>query len=284
MFLMVDSNDHVTGKTGLSPTVTLSKAGGAFASPAGIVAAVGSGWYKVAGNATDTATLGPLVLHATGTGADPCDVEFVVVAFDPLASLATPTNITAASGVAVSSIAANAVNASALATDAVTEIQSGLATAANLATVASYLDTEIAVILAIVQKLDTALELNGGLYRFTIAALAQAPAGGGGGATDWTADERTALRTILGIPATGTTPEVPAAGALKVIDDFLDTEIAAIKAKTDGLPADTSASLVAINALVDTVETEVGKVLKTNEQRTISRAGQPSITFTETRE
>ena len=83
VFLMVDSADHITGKTGLSPTVTLSKNGGSFASPAGAVTEIGNGWYKVAGNATDTATLGPLILHATGTGADPVDVLYEVVAFDP---------------------------------------------------------------------------------------------------------------------------------------------------------------------------------------------------------
>jgi hypothetical protein len=52
-------------------------------------------------------------------------------------------------------LAANSVNASALATDAVTEIQSGLATAANLATVAGYLDTEIADIKAKTDNLPT---------------------------------------------------------------------------------------------------------------------------------
>lgn len=83
MFLMIDESDHVTGLTGLSPTVTLSKAGGSFASPAGSVSEVGNGWYKVAGNATDTGTLGPLVLHATATGADPFDREYDVVEFDP---------------------------------------------------------------------------------------------------------------------------------------------------------------------------------------------------------
>lgn len=46
----------------------------------------------------------------------------------------------------IGAAAANTINASALAADAVTEIQSGLATAANLATVAGYLDTEIAAI------------------------------------------------------------------------------------------------------------------------------------------
>lgn len=45
-------------------------------------------------------------------------------------------------------IGPNAIGASELAADAVTEIQSGLATAANLATVAEYVDTEVAAIKA----------------------------------------------------------------------------------------------------------------------------------------
>jgi hypothetical protein len=110
-----------------------------------------------------------------------------------------------------------------------------------------------------------------------------ATGGGGGGGTDWTADEKTALKTILGVPASGTTPDVPIAGALKVIDDLLDTEIAtlltnvadiladtnelqtdladggrldllidAIKAKTDNLPADTNTFLTTIAGYIDT--------------------------------
>jgi hypothetical protein len=80
---MVDSADHLTGKTGLTPTVTLSKNGAAFTSPAGAVTEIANGWYKIAGNATDANTLGPLILHATAAGADPVDVEFEVVAYDP---------------------------------------------------------------------------------------------------------------------------------------------------------------------------------------------------------
>jgi hypothetical protein len=89
LFLMVDSADHLTGKTGLSPTVTLSKNGATFAAPSGSVTELSNGWYKVAGNATDTGTLGPLLLHATASGADPCDDRFDVVAFDPDSGLAT---------------------------------------------------------------------------------------------------------------------------------------------------------------------------------------------------
>lgn len=83
VFFMRDSSDHVSGKTGLSPTVTLRKQGGSFASPSGAVTEIANGWYKVAGNATDSNTLGPLLFHATGTGADPCDGVFLVVSYDP---------------------------------------------------------------------------------------------------------------------------------------------------------------------------------------------------------
>src|SRR5690242_16387347 len=83
LFLLVSSTDHTSPATGKTPTVTLSKNGAAFASPAGAVSEVGSGWYQVAGNATDTGTLGPLLLHATATGADASDTFYEVVAFDP---------------------------------------------------------------------------------------------------------------------------------------------------------------------------------------------------------
>lgn len=84
MFLMVDSSDHVTGKTGLTPTVTISKNAGAFASPSGAITEVSGGWYKLAANATDSNTLGVLALHATATGADPTDMILgCVVAYDP---------------------------------------------------------------------------------------------------------------------------------------------------------------------------------------------------------
>lgn len=133
----------------------------------------------------------------------------------------------AAGAIDAAAIATGAIDADAIAADAVAEIQSGLATAAALDAVDNFVDTEVAAIKAVTDKLDTAVELDGAVYRFTVNALEQAPAGGGGVA-DWNADERTAIRTILGIPAAGTTPEAPAAGALKVIDDLIDTEIGAI--------------------------------------------------------
>jgi hypothetical protein len=84
---MVSSTDHVTPVTGLSPTVVISKNGGAFASPSGAVSEIGNGWYAIAGNATDRDTLGELLIHATGTGADPVDDRYMIVAYDPFDSV-----------------------------------------------------------------------------------------------------------------------------------------------------------------------------------------------------
>jgi hypothetical protein len=136
---------------------------------------------------------------------------------------------------------------------------SGLNT--SIATAAGYIDTEVSAIKVVTDKLDTAVELDGSVYRFTINALEQAPVGGGGGETDWTADERTAIRSILGIPGSGTTPADPSTG---ILDTIRDSSVA-IKAKTDNLPSDPadasdissamsaiSASLVTLATYVDT--------------------------------
>lgn len=78
LFRMVDSVDHVTPKTGLTPMVTLSKNGAGFGAPAGAVSEVGNGVYAVAGNATDSTVLGPLALNATSAGADPASALYFV--------------------------------------------------------------------------------------------------------------------------------------------------------------------------------------------------------------
>lgn len=80
VFYMVDDADGITPKTGLSPTVTLSKNGGAFASPAGAVSEISGGFYKVAPNSTDSNTLGMLALKATASGAVPVAMAYLVVA------------------------------------------------------------------------------------------------------------------------------------------------------------------------------------------------------------
>jgi hypothetical protein len=80
---MIDAADHISPKVGMAPAVTISRNGGSFTLPAGSITEIGNGWYQVSGNASDTGSVGPLVLHATAPGADPTDVQFEVVAFDP---------------------------------------------------------------------------------------------------------------------------------------------------------------------------------------------------------
>jgi hypothetical protein len=75
----------------------------------------------------------------------------------------------------VNGLAANSVNASALAADAVTEIQSGLATAAALGTV----DTVVDAIKVTTDKLDGMVENTSDGWIWTLAALQNAPSGSG---------------------------------------------------------------------------------------------------------
>lgn len=107
MIFMTDSADHVTGKTGLTLTITASKDGAAFASISPTVTERGNGWYSLALDATMTNTLGDLALHVTGTGADPSDVAMRVIAMDK-AVANTPANVKAISD---DEAAANALEA-----------------------------------------------------------------------------------------------------------------------------------------------------------------------------
>jgi hypothetical protein len=87
---------------------------------------------------------------------------------------------------------------------------------------ANELQNEIATAVAATQalsRLDTMIESNGaGQFRFDTIALEMAPAGGGGGGTDWTANERAAFRTILGFNSAGDILD-PSSGILDEIRD-----------------------------------------------------------------
>ena len=129
MVFLTDSTDHVTGLTGATLTISLSKDGAAFGAITPTVTERGDGWYSLAMTTSHTDTLGDLVLHITAASADPIDLREQVFALLP------------GDSVVVASIAADAVNASALATDAVTEIQTGLATAVDLTAVKAKTDS-----------------------------------------------------------------------------------------------------------------------------------------------
>lgn len=76
---------------------------------------------------------------------------------------------TAQIGVNVVSVATDAITSSAVASSAVTEIQSGLATSSALTTVAGYIDTEVAAILAAVDTEVAAIKAKTDSLTFTKA-------------------------------------------------------------------------------------------------------------------
>jgi hypothetical protein len=108
------------------------------------------------------------------------------------------------------------------------------------------------------------VEDNGtGTTRFTTTALEQAPAGGGGGGgTDWTTDERTQIRSILGVATSGTTPTDPTTGILNTIRDLvvtLDTVADRIEVDTQDIQSRLPTALVSgrIDASVGAMQPNV---------------------------
>lgn len=72
--LMIDTADHIAGKTGLTLAVKLSKNGAAFATITPTVTELEAGFYSVALTTVHTDTIGDLAIHVTSAGADPTDI------------------------------------------------------------------------------------------------------------------------------------------------------------------------------------------------------------------
>lgn len=134
-------------------------------------------------------------------------------------TVATATNLTN-----LPTIPNNWITAAGIAADAVTEIQSGLATASALATV----DSNVDAILVTSLKLDDTLEDDGGTFRFTTNALEQAPSGGGGGG-DATEAKQDQIIALIGTPVAS-----------------LATDIAGVKSDTGAILDDTGTSGVVV--------------------------------------
>jgi hypothetical protein len=120
---MTDSTDHITGKTGLTLTITASKDGAAFGSISPSVTELSNGWYKLALTTSHTDTLGDLALHITATGADPSDLVRQVVLDLPGASVSSVTgavgSVTGAVGSVTGNVGGNVVGSVASVTGAV---------------------------------------------------------------------------------------------------------------------------------------------------------------------
>ncbi len=71
--LLVNSGDHITGKTGAVMTIYLSKAGGGFQLIDPLVIELGFGEYTIVLTPAHTSTVGAFSLHVVAAGADPFD-------------------------------------------------------------------------------------------------------------------------------------------------------------------------------------------------------------------
>lgn len=81
--------------------------------------------------------------------------------------------------------------------------------------------TQLSAIKTVTDHIATGMELDSGNYRFTVAALANAPSGGGGGL------DAAGVRSAIGLASANLDTQ------LGTIYGKIDTEVAAIQAKTD---------------------------------------------------
>lgn len=142
----------------------------------------------------------------------------------------------------------------------------------------------LAVVDAIVDKVDTAMELDGAVYRFTTNALEQAPSGGGGDATvanqttiithltdikgaTWSASTDTLEQLADAIAANPTASEIWAAitsaAANKIADHILRRSLASARASSDG-------DTVAFRSLIGAISKLVNKLVRSGATLTIN--------------
>lgn len=240
------SSDHVTEATGKTIAITISKAGGAFGNPnAGATNAteISSGWYKVTLDATDTGTLGIIALRGAVATIDDVSDRFFVVS----ASTGGLTNLDAAitsrmatytqpTGFLAASFPSDPADQSLVitATDALATLIGDLPTNAELATA---LGTADDAVLTAIDALPTNAELATALGTADDAVLAQIALVKA--QTDNLPSDPADASVIAGLIAA-------VEAKIDTIDDFLDTEIAAIKTKTDQLVF-TTANQVDVN-------------------------------------
>ena len=144
-----DGNSEETGLTIANTDIKVWKAGATTLANknSGGATHIANGIYYAVLDATDTNTLGPLVIFCHVSGALPIRVECLVLAanvYDSLVAASDNLQVHAAEMsndlITAAVVATGAIDADALASDAVTEIQNGLATAAALTTVDGIVD------------------------------------------------------------------------------------------------------------------------------------------------
>ena len=163
--------------------------------PAAILAVADQVWDEATSGHTTAGTYGGRIVRAINS-----NVEVQITGSNHIAA---DVHEFQAGVITAGDFEANAITASALATDAVTEIQSGLATASSVAAAKVILD-----------KVDTGLVVDGAVYQFTANMLELAPAGGGGGGSgDATLAKQEEILTQLDVIQTKT-DQIGSVGAI----------------------------------------------------------------------
>jgi len=207
MFRAFLASDHVSVATGKTIAITISKNGGAFGNPnAGATNAteVSSGWYKVTLDTTDTGTAGPLAVRGAVATVDDVAVLFYVGQ--------APADVThwLGNGVAAAANGLPKVDVDTIKTNPV--VNGGTITLPTNATVASTTNITAAAGCAVSSI---------GANVITAAATA----------ADFSTEVNAAVLAILGTPAGASL-----AADIATVAAFIDTEVAAILAKTNLIP------------------------------------------------
>ena len=250
----VDDTDGKTAETALTigqADIRLSKNGGDIAQSNNTAGATHDelGYYDIPLDTTDTGTLGRLRVLVSKAGALPVWQDFLIVTanvFDTFCSTGS-LNVNAAS------LSTDAITAASVKADAVTKIQNGLATAAALDAVDNFVDTEVAAILAAVDTEVAAIKAK-------TDNLPASPAAVGSAMTLTAAYDKAKDDVLTPLAVVDSIVD----GLKTTLDNIHDTDLpavktetAAIKAKTDNLPAtpavadEYDAALAAIQADLD---------------------------------
>ena len=230
----VDDTDGKTAETALTigqADIRLSKNGGDIAQSNNTAGATHDelGYYDIPLDTTDTGTLGRLRVLVSKAGALPVWQDFLIVTanvFDTFCS-------TGSLNVNAVSLSTDAITAASVKADAVTKIQNGLATAAALDAVDNFVDTEVAAILAAVDTEVAAIKAK-------TDNLPASPAAVGSAMTLTAAYDKAKDDVLTPLAVVDSIVD----GLKTTLDNIHDTDLpavktetAAIKAKTDNLPA-----------------------------------------------
>ncbi|MEL7626995.1 MAG: hypothetical protein AAGU15_09070 [Anaerolineaceae bacterium] len=250
----VDDTDGKTAETALTigqADIRLSKNGGDIAQTNNATGATHDelGYYNIPLDTTDTGTLGRLRVLVSKAGALPVWQDFVVVTANVYDSMFSTDKL----DVAVVEMATDVLTAASVKADAVTKIQSGLATPTNITAGTITTVTNLTNLpngtgtnqislsggKVLLQATQTGVTIPTVTAVGTTTNLTNLPTM----PTDWV--------TAAGLKADAVTEiqsGLATAAALDAVDNFIDTEVAAIlaavdtevaaiKAKTDNLPA-----------------------------------------------